>query len=502
MVGDWNAQGKLDGCKNDDCPDAFKAGVDIYMAPDSWKGIYETTLAAVQSGEISAARLDEGVSRILRVKMQAGLFDKGSPSTRALAGKTEIMGSDAHRAIAREAVRKSLVLLKNNGNVLPLSNDAKILVVGGGANSMSQQTGGWTISWQGTDTTHADFPKAQTLMEGFKQAGKNVSYSADGSYDIKPDVAVVVYGETPYAEFKGDLKDVDFKAEDESHLAQLRAFKAAGIPTVSVFLSGRPMWVNPELNASDAFVAAWLPGTEAGGIADVMFAKSASGKTYDFTGKLSFSWPKRSDQATLNVGDKDYDPLFAYGFGLDKSAENTLAPLGETLADSGPILSNTLFKAGRAVAPWSIDLRQGDDKNVVMSNFDRFAQEDAVQFTWSKGGVVAFDGEAADMNHLFMPDTGFVMSVRVDVAPVGSVMFSAEGPSDLVGAVEIGDALRAAPIGEWTTVSVPLKCLSAKTSKWASVTAPIVIVADTPLSFGLSSIVIKGLSEPDQVCSK
>jgi beta-glucosidase len=472
------------------------------MAPDSWKGIYVTALAAVKSGDISDTRLDEGVARILRVKLQAGLFEKGKPSTQPLAGHAEIMGSNAHRDIAREAVRKSLVLLKNNGNVLPIANDAKILVVGPAANSMSQQTGGWTISWQGTDTTHTDFPKAQTILEGFEAAADNVQYSPDGTYDAKPDVAIVVYGETPYAEFKGDLKDVDFKAETENHLTQLRAFQAAGIPTVSIFLSGRPLWVNPELNASDGFVAAWLPGTEAGGIADVLFKKSASGKAYDFTGKLSFSWPKQSDQATLNVGDKDYDPLFAYGFGLNKSSNTTLAALDETLAGSGPDLSNYIFKAGRVIAPWSLDLRQGatENGNVVMANFDRFAQEDAVQFTWKRGGVVAFEGEAADMNHLFMPDAGFVMSLRVDAAPAGSVMLSAEGPNDMVGAVEIGDALRAAPIGEWTTISVPLKCLSAKTSKWASVTAPIVMVADAPLSFGLSGIVIKGLPEHDQIC--
>ncbi|MEE9346830.1 MAG: glycoside hydrolase family 3 N-terminal domain-containing protein [Robiginitomaculum sp.] len=497
VVGDWNAQGKLDGCTNDNCPAAFNAGVDIYMAPDSWRGIYDTTLAAVNAGEISMQRLDEGVARILRVKLQAGLLDKGKPSSRPLAGHAEILGSDAHRAIAREAVRKSLVLLKNNGGVLPIANDANILVVGAGANSISQQTGGWTISWQGTDTTHADFPKAQTLLEGFKAAGSHVTYSEDGTYKAKPDVAIVVYGEKPYAEFKGDLKDVDFKAEDESHLAQLRAFKAAGIPTVSVFLTGRPLWVNPELNASDAFVAAWLPGTEAGGVADVMMANAADGKTYDFGGKLSFSWPKRSDQAVLNVGDADYDPLFAYGFGLDKSDTSSLGKLGEKLSIAGTQVGNKVFVKGRPVFPWALNAQ-----NMQMANFDRFAQEDAIMLGWKDNGELAFAGASSDMSFLAQPDAGYVLSVRLDAAPSVPVLLSAEGDNGVLGRVDISDKLRGLTIGEWGTISIPLKCISSDPMKWTAVSAPIVIKSGAGLKLGISEIVIKGLPEPEQVCSK
>ena len=496
VVGDWNGHGKLDGCTNDNCPAAFKAGVDIYMAPDSWKGIYITALAAVKSGDISEARLDEGVARILRVKLQAGLFEKGKPSTRPLAGHAEIMGADAHRDIAREAVRKSLVLLKNNGNVLPIANDAKILVVGSGAKSMSQQTGGWTISWQGTDTTHADFPKAQTILEGFEAAADNVQYSADGTYEDKPDVAIVVYGETPYAEFKGDLKDVDFKAETENHLTQLRAFKAAGIPAVSVFLSGRPLWVNPELNASDAFVAAWLPGTEGGGIADVLLEKSASGEAYDFVGKLSFSWPKESDQTNLNVGDEDYSPLFAYGFGLAKNDKPALVVLNETLASARTVVSNKVFANGHAVAPWKLYT-----ENVTSANFDRFAQEDAVLLSWDGAGEVQFAGKPADYSFLAKPDAGFVLFVRVDTALRGSVIVSTGSEDGTLGVVDISDKLRGLAVGEWGEISIPLKCISSDSTKWTSVTSPIMIHANEPMKLGLSGIVIKGLPEPDQVCA-
>ena len=504
VVGDWNAHGKLDGCTNEDCPDAFKAGIDVYMAPDSWKPLYDSTLAAVQSGEISTERLDEGVARILRVKIRAGIFERGRPSSRALAGKIDELGSEAHREIARDAVRKSLVLLKNNEQILPISRTSSILVVGSAANDLSQQTGGWTISWQGLDTTHADFPDAQTILEGIVEgagrAGGQVAYSNDGSYLTKPDVAIVVYGEKPYAEFKGDLTDLEFRSEDGQHLDALRKLKAAGIPVVSVFLSGRPLWVNREINASDAFVAAWLPGTEGGGVADVLYDASASGVAYDFTGRLSFSWPRASDQVDLNWGDADYDPLFAYGYGMTKTALTKLDQLDESVASSGPSISADIFSAGRAVAPWSVVSRL-DEAAVSRANFDRFAQEDAVRVVWNKPGDLAFEGAASDMNHLAMPDAGYVLSVRVDTAPVGPVLVTAESAGRAAASVDISDALNGLPLGEWAQISVPLKCISSDPADWEDVTAPLVITAEPPLVLSLSEVTVSGLPEQDQTCA-
>ena len=503
VVGDWNAHGKLPGCSNEDCADAFKAGVDIYMAPDGWKALYAATLAEVRSGEISMVRLDQAVARILRVKIRAGAFEKGLPSGRPLAGKTELMGSVKHRAIAREAVRKSLVLLKNNGGVLPLRQNANILVVGSGADDIAQQTGGWTISWQGLDTTHADFPQGQTIIEGIREvasaAGGHVEYSVDGSFTKKPDVAIIVYGEKPYAEFKGDLADVEFKPENGSHLEQMRALKAAGIPVVSVFLSGRPLWVNRELNLSDAFVAAWLPGSEAGGIADVLFEKSKSGKKYDFAGRLSFSWPRTPDQTAVNLGDEGYDPLFAYGHGLTKVDSGVVGKLDETMASTRRAIGKDIFTSGRSLAPWTLKYRQTGGA-LTLSNFDRFAQEDAKRITWNDAGWLAFKGPAGDMSELATPDAAIMLSMRVETAPVGPVIFRVENGDTILGSVDIGDMLRALPVGEWAELRVPLKCISKEAADWRSVTAPVVIKASSPFTLGLSGIKIADLGENDDAC--
>jgi beta-glucosidase len=246
----------------------------MFMAPDSWKELYANTLAQVKSGAISKARLDEAVGRILRVKLRAGLFDAGRPSTRPLAGDFGKIGSPEHRAIARQAVRESLVLLKNEGGALPLKPVQKLLIAGDGASSYVKQSGGWTLSWQGTGLPDSEFPGATTIGNALVDAsGGNATISKDGNYSQKPDVAVVVFGEDPYAEFQGDVPDLIFR-DKADNLALLKKYRADGIKTVAVFLSGRPLWVNSHINASDAFVAAWLPGSEGGGVADVLFGKA------------------------------------------------------------------------------------------------------------------------------------------------------------------------------------------------------------------------------------
>ena len=279
VVGDWNAHGQVEGCTNTRCPQAINAGLDIYMAPDSWKGIWESTLAGVKSGTIPMARLDDAVRRVLRVKFRAGIFDTSKPSARPYAGQFELLGSAEHRAVARQAVSESLVLLKNTGSVLPLRPGARILVAGDGADNIPKQAGGWTLSWQGTGTNVGDFPKATSIWRGIetaaREAGGTAILSIDGRTETKPDVAIVVFGENPYAEFQGDKTDVAFDDPSPSDtLATMQRLKATGVPVVAVFLSGRPLWVNPYLNAADAFVAAWLPGSEGGGVADVLFGKS------------------------------------------------------------------------------------------------------------------------------------------------------------------------------------------------------------------------------------
>ncbi len=288
VVGDWNAQAQVPGCKADHCTAAFNAGVDMFMAPYEWQGLYTNTLTDVRTGAISAARLDDAVRRILRVKFRLGLFDAARPYE----GRMELLGSTAHRDLAREAVRKSLVLLKNSG-ALPIPAGARVMVTGPGSENLPMQCGGWSLTWQGSDTSNADYPGATTIKDAIKTAveagGGRLVDGSDLSGKDRPDVAVIVYGETPYAEMFGDVQLPLYNVGQP--LEQLRQLHQAGIRTVSVLLSGRPLWAKPELELSDAFVAAWLPGTEAGGIADLLIGDQAGKPRFDFSGRLSFAWP-------------------------------------------------------------------------------------------------------------------------------------------------------------------------------------------------------------------
>jgi beta-glucosidase len=320
VVSDWDGVDEVQGCSKDKCAQAINAGVDMIMVPNDWKNFITNTLEQVRAEKIPMARIDDAVTRILRVKIRAGLFERGRPSSRPLANKAALIGAPEHRAVARQAVRESLVLLKNERGLLPLKRKASVLVVGAGADNIPQQTGGWTVSWQGTGNTNADFPGATSILQGITravgEAGGKVSSSVDGLQQSRPDVAVVVFGETPYAEWFGDLRSIDFRSAGGAELALLQQLRQASVPTVCVFLTGRPLAVEQQLAACDAFVVAWLPGTEGGGIADVLFRKANGTVNYNFVGKLSFSWPRSAAQTALNRDDSGYDPLFPYGFGL------------------------------------------------------------------------------------------------------------------------------------------------------------------------------------------
>jgi beta-glucosidase len=307
--------------------------VDMIMAPDTWRDFYDSTLAQVRSGEISMERLDEAVARILRVKLRVGLFEAGRPSLRAHAGQWGLLGAPEHRAVARQAVRESLVLLKNEDHILPLSLRARVLVAGDGADDLGKQSGGWTISWLGDGNTRADFPNGETIFEAIRgrveTGGGLATLSVDGSFSRRPDVAIVVFGENPYAEFHGDIETLDFQPDDSRDLRLIEHLRAQGVPVVAVFLSGRPLYVTPEINASNAFIAAFLPGSEGGGVADLLFRDASGGVAHDFSGRLSFSWPRAPDQTSLNWGDRDYDPLFAFGYGLSYRRPRNIGVLDE-----------------------------------------------------------------------------------------------------------------------------------------------------------------------------
>ena len=224
------------------------------------------------------------------------------------------------------------MLLKNDGATLPLSPSSHVLVAGDGADSIPKQTGGWSITWQGNAIKNQNFPHGQSIGAGIRSVveanGGTVEINIDGTSKAVPDVAIVVFGEDPYAETKGDRTTTNYHAIHDGDLEVLKRLKASGIRVVSVFLSGRPLWTTPEINASNAFVAAWLPGTEGGGVADLLFANPDGTVAYDFKGKLSFSWPKRPNQI-VNRNDPSYDPLFPFGYGLTYAEPKELGALPE-----------------------------------------------------------------------------------------------------------------------------------------------------------------------------
>jgi beta-glucosidase len=243
-----------------------------------------------------------------------------------------LLGAPAHRAVARQAVRESLVLLKNRGHLLPLSPRTHVLVAGDAADSIARQSGGWTIDWQGTEPNQ-DFPHGETVYAGIARcvqaAGGSATLSPGGEFTTRPDVAIVVFGEHPYAEFAGDVATLEYSPGDKHDLALLRRLRAQGIPVVSVFISGRPLWVNAELNASDSFVAVWLPGPEGGGIADVLFRSADGAVRYDFRGRLPISWP-RSKQPPALGRRRGEAPLFPFGYGLSYGDDGSLPQLPES----------------------------------------------------------------------------------------------------------------------------------------------------------------------------
>jgi beta-glucosidase len=347
VITDWDGINYLSDDYSEAVAIGMNAGLDMFMVTENWKKFYHYLITHIQTGRVSMARLDDAVRRILRVKFKAGIFEKPRPAKRKLSQKPSCLGSLQHREVAREAVRKSLVLLKNNNNILPLNKNASMIVAGKCAHSRGIQCGGFTIEWQGV-LDNESIVGGTSIWEGISQVAPNACLSenltGEDADPDKHDIGIVVIGEKPYAEGFGDifplgigltkaikpehmspeytadlfepLTDAELYGTSlnlcELHPEDLKAIQnitSKGIPVVVILICGRPLVVNKELDESEAFVVAWLPGSEGGGVSDVLFGD------YDFQGKLSFTWPTYDDD-NLNVGDDNYNPLFAYGYGL------------------------------------------------------------------------------------------------------------------------------------------------------------------------------------------
>lgn len=327
VISDWEGIHQLPGDYPEQVRLGVNAGIDMFMEPNSADAFVPTLVAEVKAGRVSQARIDDAVGRILTKKFQLGLFEH------PFADRTHIdeIGSPEHRAVARQAVAQSQVLLKNDGHALPLRRDADIYVAGRNADDIGNQSGGWTLTWQGFSEHNPggiDQQPGTSILDGIRQVAPRarVTYSADGTAPTAgAQVAIVAVGETPYAEGFGDVggpqwaydpadasvpreaKSLELQPQDRQTVQRV----CAQVPTcVVLVVSGRPQIVTGLLGDVDALVASWLPGTEGAGVADVLFGKQA------FTGRLPVSWPRSTDQEPIDVGDADYDPLYRYGFGL------------------------------------------------------------------------------------------------------------------------------------------------------------------------------------------
>jgi beta-glucosidase len=499
LDGDWNAHGQIPGCSVTDCDAALEAGLDMYMAPDSWKGLYDSLLKHARAGKLPMARLDDAVRRILRVKAKIGLLD----GTRQDRLAPDEIGRADHLTLAREAVAKSLVLLKNEGSVLPIKPGAKVLVAGPGADSISMQSGGWTVSWQGSDVTNADFAKNgrtvfNAIADAVKASGGAAALSADGSFTTKPDVAIVVFGEKPYAEFQGDIPTLDYQPTDATDLALLRKLKDAGVPVVSVFLSGRPLFVSPEINASDAFVAAWLPGTQGDGVADVLVA-GADGKTLrDFSGRLPFAWPADARSPVTA-------PLFARGYGLSYAKPAHVAQLSEDpkMDVAAALNVQNFFARGVALSPWALTINDAGGARSVTTGaiaspsgavsvtpVDLGAQEDARLFRWAGNGSLDIKGPTADLSRQLNNAFALRLDGRVDALGSGPVRLAID--STVLDATEL---LRAQPPGKPFTVKIPLRCFADAGANLAGVASPLRIEGSAGLALVLQSARVEAVGE-------
>ena len=310
LVSDWAAIDQIDSNNYRHCvEESINAGLDMIMIPNgpdkpnNYVQFINDLKALVAEGKVPQSRVDDAVRRILRVKIQMGLFQ----TTATDPALTAAVGSPEHREVARQCVRESLVLLKNDNHCLPLSKKiSRLAVVGVGADDLGIQCGGWTVDWQGGrgNVTRG----GTTLLAALKQTVSpetQITFSPDGSDLKNADAIIAVVGELPYAEMKGDREHLDLSPED---IALIARAKATGAPVVTILYSGRPLNLGSALKDSAAFVAAWLPGSEGLGMTDVLFGSQK------FTGKLPRVWP--ADNGHLVTGDAGVKPQFPFGFGL------------------------------------------------------------------------------------------------------------------------------------------------------------------------------------------
>tara|TARA_R110001583_G_scaffold1583_4_gene12363 strand:+ start:20045 stop:22777 length:2733 start_codon:yes stop_codon:yes gene_type:complete len=544
VVTDWNGQGEVNGCTAANCPAAVNAGNDVFMvtARSDWQAFYHNVIDQVNNGTIPVTRIDDAVTRILRVKLRANLWEKPKPSERALAGQQALLGSEKHRALAREAVSQSLVLLKNKNNILPLAVNQKILIAGSGANNIQKQTGGWSLTWQGNENSiEKDFPGATTMSMALASMVGSENVITQVSEADQDTIAVVVIGEDPYAEMFGDIKankTLEFSTIKPAYLADLekiKALKSAGLKVVTIFYSGRPLYVNEEINHSDAFVAAWLPGTEAGGITDVLFNQ----KGKNFVGRLSYSWPMKKCSTAINrvapnlvdyqTPETEQDikgehkPLFAYGYGLAYGLQSSKVlqtqdldniPLdtrdygcGQSEPDNGMATTSLeLFgrnasaefvaRIGGAANNWAgVDVSNGSKTSIeglTTTPINYKHQQDALNVVFDGKNVGQLylqteNSSSSDKNAYLNAKATLQFDIRMHKAPEKEVKLAMHCQWPCLGEVKINHILPTVST-QWSTIKLPLSCLAKQGMDYSLLNSAFLIFSAGEMAFDLGEI--------------
>jgi beta-glucosidase len=503
VVSDWNAHGQVAGCSNASCPQAVNAGIDLLMAPDSWKPLYHSLIAQVRDGTVPMARLDEAVGAVLRVKMRAGLFEAGRPPPapmpassicsaarsiapwRARPCRNRSCCSRTTRACCRFRPRREFWSQVTARTTLP-GNRAAGRCRGRAPGSIPS-------------CSRARPPCGRELRQRPRRRADRPR-SPDGSFSgAKPDAAIVVFGETPYAEFQGDLRSLQLKPDLRAPLETMRRLKAQGVPVVAVMLTGRPLYTNPFLNLADAFVVAWLPGSEGEGVADVLLRQADGTMAHDFTGRLPFRWPNSAVPGGAT--------LYPLGYGLSaKTAAAPWQPLPEQSGVDDSAGSTTeYFQKGVPTPGWSLEIQNAGtggitritsvpasvaDSGVTISATDYQVQEGARTFAFSgtKGeAALALTTHApADLSRETNGEMMLVATVRVDSAPTAPVSLGLRSAGK-TARLPLGK-LDMLPRGAWTTLGVPLQCLRQAGAKMDAVEAPLILSTPGAMTVSLARV--------------
>ena len=520
VVSDWNGIGQVEGCTNSSCPQAINAGIDMIMVPELWREVLQDTISHVEAGIIAESRIDDAVTRILRMKFKLGLFEQIKPSTRAQATVADITATRAaNRKLARESVRQSLVLLRNDQDLLPLDPAQHILIIGS-ADDIGKASGGWTLSWQGIGNANADFPTGSSIYGELKNqienAGGTIELSEQGEFERRPDKAIIVFGEDPYAEGLGDVSDL--QAPDLERVNKiLRTLRDQGIPAATVFLTGRPMWINPVLENSTAFVIAWLPGSEGGGVADLLLRDAKGEVQFDFLGRLSFDWPNDS----LNAQDNELpveNNLFPYGYGLSL-ASASLAKLPELKLEptkanvrSETLASVMIFNA-RTHPDWELFLgeplgwqqryenrdQRSNGGQLRVRRADNIVQEDSLRLLFSGDGSQLnqwyWQARAPkDLSGTLEEESVLNFMIAVNSHPSEEVTVRMDCVYPCSATVSITKALEAFPLGDRRELAIPIRCFVENGLRVDRVDTPALLATTGALDITLSSVNIGAAS--------